>query len=101
MLNSQCHVLVLGVIDPVLGSVECRRKQCSEPIFIHVSVQLQQHCEGCSPKNGVGGIQKNVIAADTPNIGRPKSIRSQKPFQRKVRELNDFRSLVLGDDNLS
>jgi len=66
----------LGVIDPILGSVECQRK-CRELRFVHLFVQLQKYSEACLCENDMGGVWGNVVLTDVSDIGRPEAIRGQ------------------------
>src|SRR6266446_6105353 len=96
MLNSRRYFLILGVLNPMLGSIRRQRKRL-QALLVHGFVQLQQHRKACSRENGLSSNEGDVIVADVSNLGGSKSIRNQVFLDGKMRELDNFRTLVLDD----
>ena len=59
---------MLGVLNPVLGSIKCQGKRL-EALLVHVFVQLQQHRETCSRENGMSGIEGDIVLANVSIFG--------------------------------
>src|SRR5258707_2982745 len=95
--NLRYHILKLGMIHPMLSSIKSQG-ECRKPLFVHVFVQLEQNCKAGLCQERVRMFQGNVVLSDVLDVRCLKAIGGQEFFDREVRKLYNFRTLVIGDD---
>src|SRR5712671_1510233 len=84
------------MIHPVLSRIQGQRKG-REPVFVHLFVQMQQDRQAGPQENSVRRFKRNVEVGDISDVRCLKAIGGQEFFDRKMRELHDFRVLVVDD----